>query len=235
MNYILEFFMYCGLSEFESIALMKILLASICGGLIGLEREIKGRPAGLKTFSLVCMGSTLVMITNDYIYEYLSLGMSDPARMAAQVISGIGFLGAGSIMVTGHNQVKGLTTAAALWVTAALGISIGSGFYFGGISSLIVIYITSFIYRYIDRKIMERSRIMRINIEGEDEEFMLKLAEYLNERQVKVLSFHRKSENMWYKDGTFAMIEMDFGKTTLHQEVLEQLRKIEGLRYVEEI
>lgn len=235
MDYILNFFMSCGLSEFEGTALMKMLLASICGGLIGLEREMKGRPAGLKTFSLVCMGSTLIMITNDYIYEHLALGTGDPARMAAQVISGIGFLGAGSIMVTGHNQVKGLTTAAALWVTAALGIAIGSGFYFGGISGLIVIHITSFIYRYIDRKIMERSRIMRINIEGKNEEFMLRLANYINERQIKVLSFQRKSENMWYKGGTSAMIEMDFGKNTLHQDVLEELRKIEGIRYVEEI
>lgn len=235
MDYILEFFRYCGLAEFESIALIKMLLASFCGGLIGLEREMKGRPAGLKTFSLVCLGSTLVMITNDYIYEHLSLGGGDPARMAAQVISGIGFLGAGSIMVTGHSQVKGLTTAAALWVTAAIGISIGSGFYFGGISGLIVIYTTSFIYRYIDKKIMERSRIMRINIEGENEEFMLRLASYLNERKIKVLSFQRRTENMWYKGGASALIEMDFGKNTLHQEVLEELRGVEGIRYVEEI
>ena len=128
MEGFLDFAITCGLSEFEGIALLKLIMSSLCGGLIGLEREMKGRPAGLKTFSLVCMGSTLVMITNDYIFIFLSLGNGDAARMAAQVISGIGFLGAGSIMVTGHNQVKGLTTAAALWVTAALGIAIGSGF-----------------------------------------------------------------------------------------------------------
>lgn len=92
MEEVLSFVVDCGLSEFEGIALFKTLLASVCGGLIGLEREMKGRPAGLKTFSLVCMGSTLAMITNDYIYLYLSKGNGDAARMAAQVISGIGFL-----------------------------------------------------------------------------------------------------------------------------------------------
>ena len=133
MEKIIELFVSFGLTEFQAVALVKTLLASLCGGLIGLDREMKGRPAGLKTFSLVCLGSTLAMITNDYIYTYIAGGSGDAARMAAQVISGIGFLGAGTIMVTGHNQIKGLTTAAALWVTAALGISIGCGFYFGGL------------------------------------------------------------------------------------------------------
>lgn len=235
MEGFLEFAITCGLSEFEGIALLKLIMSSLCGGLIGLEREMKGRPAGLKTFSLVCMGSTLVMITNDYIFIFLSLGNGDAARMAAQVISGIGFLGAGSIMVTGHNQVKGLTTAAALWVTAALGIAIGSGFYFGGIAAMFVIYVTSMVYRWLDRKIMERSRIMRIYVEGESEEFMLLLVDYFNRHGIKVLSLSRKAENKWYMEDTSAMIELDFGKNTLHQVVLEEIRQIEGLRYVEEI
>ena len=120
-----EFLINCGVSEFEIVALIKLLLATLCGGLVGLEREMKGRPAGLKTFSLVCVGATLAMITNEYIYVTLAHGSGDSARMAAQVISGIGFLGAGTIIVTGQSQVRGLTTAAALWVTASVGIAIG--------------------------------------------------------------------------------------------------------------
>ena len=83
-------------------AIIRLLLGSICGGLIGLEREMKGRPAGLKTFSLVCMGATLVMVTNEFIYVNVANSTGDSARMAAQVISGIGFLGAGTIMTTGN-------------------------------------------------------------------------------------------------------------------------------------
>lgn len=154
-------------------AIIRLLLGSICGGLIGLEREMKGRPAGLKTFSLVCMGATLVMVTNEFIYINVANSTGDSARMAAQVISGIGFLGAGTIMTTGNDRVKGLTTAAALWVTAAIGIAIGTGFYFGGIAGLIVLYLSSFTYRYIDAVIVAKSRIMRIYVEGESEEFML--------------------------------------------------------------
>lgn len=223
-----------GLSEFEVVTAFKLLLASVFGGLIGLEREIKGRPAGMKTFSLVCIGSALVMITNEYISVNLSLN-GDSARMAAQVISGIGFLGAGTIMVTRQNQVRGLTTAAALWVTAALGIAIGTGFYFGSVAGIIVINATSFAYRFVDRKIVEYSRIMKIYVEGTDEEFMLRLLEYFNQNNIRILSVHRRPETVWYKEDTCAMIEMDFGKRQGHQGVIEEIRNMEGLRYIEEI
>ncbi|MEG0216139.1 MAG: MgtC/SapB family protein [Hungatella sp.] len=234
MNLIIEIFKTCGLPEFEAIALFKLLFATICGGLVGLEREMKGRPAGLKTFSLVCVGSTLAMVTNEFIYINLAHSSGDSARMAAQVISGIGFLGAGTIMVTGHNQVRGLTTAAALWVTAALGIAIGSGFYFGGIAGLGIIYVSSFIYRFLDNKIVAQSRIMRISVEGVNEEFMLELIKYFEITNIRVLGFQRKSENKWYKKDTCAMIEMDLGRKKKHQLVLDDIRKLDGLRYAEE-
>ena len=223
-----------GLSELEVLTAFKLLLATVFGGLIGLEREIKGRPAGMKTFSLVCIGSTLVMITNEYISVNLSL-TGDSARMAAQVISGIGFLGAGTIMVTRQNQIRGLTTAAALWVTAALGIAIGTGFYFGAFAGIVVINVTSFIYRFVDRKIVEFSPNMKIYIEGVDEEFMLRLLDYFKSNNIKILSVHRRPETIWYKEDSCAMIEMDFGKRQAHQAVLAELRELEGLRYIEEI
>lgn len=94
------------LDSFQISTLMRLVFAAVCGGLIGLERELKGRPAGLKTFSLVCVGATLAMITNEYISVYVSGGSGDAARMAAQVISGIGFLGAGTIIVTGVTRLR---------------------------------------------------------------------------------------------------------------------------------
>lgn len=155
--------------------------------------------------------------------------------MAAQVISGIGFLGAGTIIVTGHSQVRGLTTAAALWVTASVGIAIGAGFLFGGVAGICVIYITSHCYRFIDRRIIEKSMIMRIYVEGVNEEFMLRLVDYFNRSEIRVCSLTRRSENKWYKKDTCAMIELDFGKRRLHTEILSDIRRIEGLRYVEEV
>lgn len=235
MDKIIGCIMMVGFSEFESIAVIKMLMASVCGALVGLGREMKGRPAGLKTFSLVCLGAALVIITNDYIYQFVTPGSGDMARMAAQVISGIGFLGAGSIMVTGHNQVRGLTTAAALWVTAAIGIAIGSGFYFGGIAGLAILYISSALYKTIDSKLVEKSRIMRVYIEGVSEDFLLELVDYFAKENYRVLSLERKSENKWYSKDTCAAIEIDFGKRIPHQQLIDHIKVMNGIRYVEEI
>ena len=177
-------------TRFEVVALFRMIVASICGGLIGLEREMKGRPAGLKTFSLVCIGATLAMITNEYISRNFG-GSGDLARMAAQVISGIGFLGAGTIIVTGTNQVRGLTTAAALWVTAALGISIGAGFYFGAFGGVAVIFTSSMTCKMIDRMVMGKSRVMKIYVEGVKEEFMLSLIQYFYDQNIRVVNLVR--------------------------------------------
>lgn len=216
-------------------AIIRLLLGSICGGLIGLKREMKGRPAGLKTFSLVCMGATLVMVTNEFIYVNVANSTGDSARMAAQVISGIGFLGAGTIMTTGNDRVKGLTTAAALWVTAAIGIAIGTGFYFGGIAGLIVLYLSSFTYRYIDAVIVAKSRIMRIYVEGESEEFMLNLVGFFQKNEIRIISLIRKDENKWFLKDSAATIEMDLGRKRNHLEILDEIRKMKELRYIEEV
>ena len=106
---------------------LRILAAVIIGGFVGLERGMKNRPAGLRTYMLVCVGSCLIMLTNQYIYQ--CYGTGDPVRMGAQVVSGIGFLGAGTIVVTRRNQIKGLTTAAGLWTAAGVGLALGIGFY----------------------------------------------------------------------------------------------------------
>ena len=111
----------------QEAVVLRILLAIVIGGLIGLERGLKNRPAGLRTYMLVCVGSCLIMLTNQYIYQ--CTGAGDPMRLGAQVVSGIGFLGAGTIVVTRHNQIKGLTTAAGLWASAGVGLALGIGFY----------------------------------------------------------------------------------------------------------
>ncbi len=116
---------------------IRLILSSIIGGSIGIEREISKRPAGLRTHILVSVGSTLIMLVSKYGFENLA----DPARLAAQVVSGIGFLGAGTILRTGDN-VKGLTTAASLWVCAGIGLAVGTGYYLGAIITTAIVLIS---------------------------------------------------------------------------------------------
>lgn len=131
-------------------ALLKIFLAMLLGGIIGIEREIGNRPAGFRTHTLVCMGSALVMLTSDYMLKaYSNISIPDPARLGAQVISGIGFLGAGTILKDG-SRVRGLTTAASIWIVACIGIAIGVGFYWGAIIASVFSYITLFLLKKIE-------------------------------------------------------------------------------------
>lgn len=120
----------------------RLILACLLGGVIGFEREHVHRPAGLRTHILVCVGAALVMITSEFIYKNYSSSVNvDPARLGAQVISGIGFLGAGTIIKEGIS-VKGLTTAASLWAVSCVGIAIGIGFYSGAVIATIIIFFT---------------------------------------------------------------------------------------------
>jgi len=127
--------------------LLRLSLAVIAGGLIGLEREIHGRAAGFRTQILVCLGATLIMLIS--IYGFAASGIDearwDPARLAAQVVSGIGFLGAGTILRDGPS-IKGLTMAASLWVVAGIGLAIGSGFYLGAVITTVLGFLT-LVYR----------------------------------------------------------------------------------------
>ena len=120
--------------------ILRLVLAMVFGGLIGLEREIGNRPAGFRTHTLVCMGSALVMMTSEFMMGIYS-DFVDPARLGAQVISGIGFLGAGTILKDG-SRVRGLTTAASLWVVACIGVAVGIGFYWGALIVTLLSYIT---------------------------------------------------------------------------------------------
>ena len=118
---------------------LRMLSAIILGGMIGLERGMKNRPAGLRTYMLVCTGSCLIMLTNQFIFQVFGTG--DPVRMGAQVVSGIGFLGGGTIIVTRHSRIKGLTTAAGLWASAAVGLALGIGFYEAAIIGGVAIFV----------------------------------------------------------------------------------------------
>ncbi|SHK40030.1 MgtC/SapB family protein [Paramaledivibacter caminithermalis] len=143
---------------------IRIILACFLGGLIGMERESVNRPAGFRTHILVCMGSTLVMLTGIFLFDiYKGLTNLDPARLGAQVISGIGFLGAGTILREGLS-VKGLTTAASLWAVACIGLAIGSGFYTGAIISTCFVFIILFFFSKFEAYVSKRNNQINLKI-----------------------------------------------------------------------
>lgn len=136
----------------------RLLLAVLLSGLVGLEREASGRAAGFRTHILVCVGSTLIMLTALHLMELLrGVVAVDPGRFAAQVVSGIGFLGAGTIIQI-RDSVKGLTTAASLWTAAGIGLAIGSGFYVGALATTALVLAVLFILSRVERRVVGSKR-----------------------------------------------------------------------------
>ena len=130
--------------------ILRLTLSVILSGLIGLERQMQRRNAGLRTHMLVCLGSCLIMLTSLYVFDiYKGIAQVDPSRIAAGVITGIGFLGAGTI-IRESERIIGLTTAASLWVVAGIGLAVGTGFYVAGIFSTILTLVVLFFLRFFE-------------------------------------------------------------------------------------
>ena len=143
---------------------IRLVLAVICGACLGLERERKRRPAGFRTHILICLGAAMTTLTSQYLA--LNLGLfTDMARLGAQVIAGIGFIGAGTIIITTRRQVKGLTTAAGLWADAVVGLALGAGFFEAGIVATIIILLAEIVFSRLEYFIVSSARTFNIVIE----------------------------------------------------------------------
>ena len=143
---------------------VRLAVAVVCGGIIGMERERKRRPAGFRTHILICLGATLTTLTSQYLS--LNLGLyTDMARLGAQVIAGIGFIGAGTIIVTKRRQVKGLTTAAGLWSSAIVGLCIGAGFFEAAVLATLIILAAELIFAKLEYFIVSNTRAFNMYVE----------------------------------------------------------------------
>lgn len=210
---------------------IRIAVAVILGGIIGLERGLKNRPAGLRTYMLVCVGACLIMVTNQYIYQVFGTG--DPVRMGAQVVSGIGFLGAGTIVVTKRNQIKGLTTAAGLWAAAAVGLSIGIGLYEAAVIGGVVIFIVLSLIHSWDNKMRQNSKMVEIYIELTRTINLGDFLRKIREMDLEIESIQTEQESA-IEDGKRSYIIILKAKRKRSHEILFQnIRDIEGVDYVE--
>jgi len=213
---------------------IKMLLALICGGILGFDRGRKKRPAGFRTYMLVCMGAALVMMTNEYICRIYGTG--DPSRMGAQVISGIGFLGAGTIIVTGHNRVKGLTTAAGLWAAACVGLAIGVGYYPAAILGTVMILIAMASLHDLDDRVMASSLLMNLYIELSKPGDLKKLLACMRDNGIKIIEMEiEHSDKVHSKASTAVLISLRLNKKQPSEDILQLLTDVEGVKYVEEL
>lgn len=213
--------------------IIRVLLALVVGGILGIERGYKKRPAGFRTYMLVCVGSALVMMTNQYVFQvYMT---SDPVRMGAQVVSGIGFLGAGAILITGRNQVKGITTAAGLWTAACSGLAIGIGFYEGAlIGALAIIIIMAFMHN-LDTYIHTHAKVMEIYIEMDNTMPFSHFLKFIRSKDILVTDIQMNISKYQNNDISNAFISVSSYKSMSHSDILAILESAPGIYYIEQI
>ena len=174
---------------------LRMTLAVICGGIIGIEREYKRRPAGFRTHILICLGAAMTTLTSQYLYLVLNQ-YTDMARLGAQVVAGIGFIGAGTIIVTRRQRVKGLTTAAGLWAAAIIGLALGGGFYEGGLFATLLILIAELFFSRVEYRMLKNAPEVNLYVEYNDNRTMDVLLQEFREHGLKILNMgiiHSKS------------------------------------------
>lgn len=224
---------------------IKIILSVFFGGLIGLERGHKHRAAGSRTYMIVCMGAALTMILSQYENQLLATNWkeisdfvgikTDVSRFGAQVINGIGFLGAGTIIVTGRQEIKGLTTAAGLWASACMGLAIGSGFYECAILGFLLILFTTIILDKVSSWIISNARNMDLYIEFEKMENLGEIINTFKSLDIQIFDVDIQREKQSNGVTIGAVISSRLPKKETHSNVMSIISKLEFVTVVDEI
>ncbi len=214
-------------------AVVRLVLAVICGGLIGIEREHKRRPAGFRTHILICLGASLTTLTSQYIYLYLGL-YTDLARLGAQVIAGIGFIGAGTIIVTKRRQVKGLTTAAGLWASAIVGLAIGAGYVEAALIATAMILLAELVLSRFEWYLMSTARDINLYVEYSRSAALSSISEVLRELNVAVsdLQITKPTEGT---GNPCAIFSLQVPHKLGHDKLMTHIARVDDVISVEEL
>lgn len=213
--------------------LLRLVLAVILSGIIGLERGANRHPAGFRTHILVCTGAALAMLTNQFMME--TFGSGDPARLGAQVITGVGFLGVGTILVTGRNKITGLTTAAGLWASACLGLALGIGFYSGALIASALIFISLALLPRMERYFYNRSKTLDLYMEVDDINHFKDVVKYIRSLDSAFYEAHLSQSPPVTEHGISFNISARLPKGITRQEAISTLESMEGVCLIEEI
>ena len=215
----------------EWLILFRLILASVLSGIIGFEREFHGRAAGFRTHILLCVGSTLVMLTSIHIFDvYHGKVACDPARLAAGVVTGIGFLGAGTIMRS-KASVKGLTTAASLWVVAGIGLAVGSGLYFASITTTILAMVALMLFSRVEHAMIRKDWYKTIAIETKEGVDQLKaVRRILTECRTEVTDFEADRS----ADGVNMVLRLGLklNDAKCAGQIIEDIGRLDGVKNV---
>lgn len=213
---------------------IRVSMAVIFGGIIGYGRERERRPAGLRTHILVSIGATLTMITNIYIYERYG-ALCDPTRFGAQVISGIGFLGAGTIIVTGKSKVRGLTTAAGLWASACMGLAIGAGFYSGAIIGFIFIVAVTVVLTKLDKRINNKSRNITLYILVDSTNAASNLLVDIQSKNVRIIDIEINNNNLSSNNLIGILLGLKISREICHGDLIQSISNKKEVIFLQEI
>lgn len=210
--------------------LFRLFLAVLCGGIIGIEREHKRRPAGFRTHILICLGASMTTLTSQFLFYNLNL-YTDIGRLGAQVVAGIGFIGAGAIIVTKRRQVKGLTTAAGLWTCAIIGLAIGAGYYEAALISTFVILLAEIFFVKFEYWVLVNSRNLNIYVEYEDNEHLDNIIRLVKGYRIVIIDLEiTKSGN-----NACAIFQLQLPKKISHDKIMTAISSAEGIVSVEEL
>lgn len=214
--------------------MVRMLLAVLCGGLIGVERTYKRRPAGFRTHILICLGASMTTLTSQYLFLNLHY-YTDMARLGAQVVAGIGFIGAGTIVVTRQQRVKGLTTAAGLWASAIIGLALGGGFYEGALLATLLVFFAESVLSRVEYRMMDHAPEINLYMEYAGKTALESVLRLFRENHVSLqdMEFTRTAGSDGHNP--CAIFSLRFSKGVSVDELLTRVTRIDGVVSVQEL
>ncbi len=224
--------------------MLRVLLAMLMGGIVGIEREKKGRAAGFRTYMLAALGAAVTVMLGQYLDMMLrthwaeisgTVGVkTDVSRFPAQVINGVGFLGAGTILVTDRQEVKGLTTAACLWASACMGIAIGAGFYECVLVCGILILVSMRLFPALEEMVIAKSRNMNISLEMDSLDDLGNVIARIKSEGIKLYDVEIEKDVQSHIAKFSVLVSVGLPKKRQHEEVLAMLSALAGIVAIEE-
>jgi putative Mg2+ transporter-C (MgtC) family protein len=212
---------------------VRLVVAVVCGGIIGIERERKRRPAGFRTHILICLGAAMSTLTSQFLVLELKL-YTDMARLGAQVIAGIGFIGAGTIIITKRRQVKGLTTAAGLWTAAIVGLCCGAGYVEGAVITTVVVILAELVFAKLEYFIVSNARTCNILVEYSESDNLGNIIDTIKRKGGYIVDMEI-TKNAADNRNSCVIFSLSTPRKTSLQALMTILTRTEGVVSVEEL